>query len=127
MSKVLESLKHTVDAWRQDPAITSNRVPEYIQRQVVQLIPEYKVSYLAKYFGFGESTLSKWQRKFETTPQQPISEPQFIELASSPLAAEPQQQSLIHVYITRAGLEIKAELTCEQFQHLFMREETVLC
>lgn len=124
MSNTLEALKHTIEAWRQHPATVTNRVPEDIKQQVAALMPEYKVPFLAQYFGFGESTLSKWRRQYGAD-QQHVSEPQFIEIPS--MQPEPYSESLIQVQCFRGGLEIKAALTCDQFQQLFMQEEFATC
>ena len=124
MSNTLEALKHTIDAWRRHPTTLTNRVPEDIKRQVAALMPEYKVAFLAQYFGFGESTLPKWQRQYGVD-QHYVREPQFIELPS--VQPEPQPESMIQVHCSRSGLEIKAALTCEQFQQLFMHEELATC
>lgn len=120
MNKQLEILKEAIDHWRQAPSTNLNKVPTDLKTQIVQLIPAYKPDFLAKYFGFGVSTIGKWKRDLSPTAQD-LPHQEFVELPR-PLIQQSTQQQLITVKFKRGDLEVQAQLTSEQFQHFFLSQ-----
>ena len=118
MNKQLEVLKYAVDQWRLNPSTKLNKVPEDLKNQIIQFIPAFKPDFLAKYFGFGVSTIGKWKRELSPSVQDIVHQ-EFVELTRSSIQQSIQSQ-LISVKFKRGEIEVEAQLSSEQFQHFFL-------
>ena len=119
MNKQLETVKQAVDQWRLDPSTSLNKVPLELKNKILQLIPDYKPIFLAKYLGFGASTIGKWQAASRVTAKI-LPKQDFIEVSPLVLEASQAQSQLISVSFKRGDLQVNAQLSSEQFQHLFL-------
>lgn len=119
----LESVKQRIDQWRESIPNKRGRVPVEIKLSVLELAESFPSQYLTHYFGFGNSTIRKWQ----TAPiPAHATALDMIEITPS-LVPVTALESFVEVTATRQDVQLQASLSITQLQLLLFDREVSSC